>query len=423
MAHAGTGRGPASRRDAGPVRLPALDGVRGIAAAVVVVHHALLTWPALAGQYFGADPGSWTWWLTFTPLHLAWAGTEAVMVFFVLSGFVLARPFLAAERPGRSGRRWPAWYGQRLVRLHPPVLASLLLAAALVHAFPRVADPAASWWSAMHVAPLDRGTLATDALLLGGTSLVNSPLWSLQWEVAFCLLLPGYVLVCRWLGERSVWLLPLLLGLGGLGLLHGSAALSWLPVFGIGVVAAAVPARVARLGARLAAARHPAAAGAALLAGALVLLLAEWWGRALHLETTAWAGLARALALAGAGLVCLLPLVWPALVAVLCAPPLQWLGRLSFSLYLVHEPLLVSVSTLTPPSGRGAAVTLVVGVLLALPVAVAFHHLVERPTHRLARRVGRAAAGPPATRPAPEPAGPGTRPIRVPLPVPSSPRG
>lgn len=68
-----------------------------------------------------ANPASATWWLAFTPVHLVWAGTEAVLVFFVLSGFVLAGPL-----PQRARRdRWATWYASRLVRLYLPVWASL----------------------------------------------------------------------------------------------------------------------------------------------------------------------------------------------------------------------------------------------------------------------------------------------------------
>jgi hypothetical protein len=79
-------------------RLPSLDGLRGVAALIVVVHHTLLTVPSLSVAYFLDGPaavrGSKAWWLSWTPLHLIWAGGEAVIVFFVLSGFVLALPYV-----------------------------------------------------------------------------------------------------------------------------------------------------------------------------------------------------------------------------------------------------------------------------------------------------------------------------------------
>ncbi|WP_368259248.1 acyltransferase family protein, partial [Blautia wexlerae] len=71
-------------------RLRSLDGLRGLAAVIVLVHHALLVIPALAAPYYGqtVQPGL-PWLLVHTPLHLLWAGTEAVYLFFILSGLVL----------------------------------------------------------------------------------------------------------------------------------------------------------------------------------------------------------------------------------------------------------------------------------------------------------------------------------------------
>src|SRR3954470_23660048 len=104
-------------------RLPSLDGLRGLAALVVVVHHCALTVPALAAQMFGPDNSSPAWWLAWTPAYLLWAGREAVLVFFVLSGFVLSLPRLSG---GKSGR-WASYYRKRMVRLYVPVVAAVAL--------------------------------------------------------------------------------------------------------------------------------------------------------------------------------------------------------------------------------------------------------------------------------------------------------
>src|SRR4051794_27043376 len=50
-------------------RLPSLDGMRGLAALIVVVHHCALTLPSLARQYQGPDRSGASFWLTYSPLH------------------------------------------------------------------------------------------------------------------------------------------------------------------------------------------------------------------------------------------------------------------------------------------------------------------------------------------------------------------
>lgn len=389
MAHA-TGGASQARTGVGDGRLVTLDGLRGLAALVVVVHHGLLTWQTLMLQYGGANRASGTWWLTFTPLHLAWAGTEAVMVFFVLSGLVLALPFLDRST---SLARWRGYYGQRLVRLYVPVVAALAVAAALVIAFPRVPGPTTSWWFDAHALTVDARTLATDALLVTGVSWIDPSLWSLQYEVLFSLLLPVYVLVARRLGGWSGLLVPPLVVLAAVGAHEGNATLAWLPVFGIGVAMAAARHRLLALGARVAAARWSAVIWALLAGVTVVLLLAEWWARGLDEVAPLPMAVARGTGVVGAALVVLLAMTWPAFGALCCWRPVQWLGTISFSLYLVHEPVLVSVSSLVGGSKRGVAVTLVVGIALSLLLAVVFHRLVEAPSQSLARRCGQLLRG------------------------------
>lgn len=78
--------------------MQSFDGLRGVAAVVVLIHHSLLTVPSLASAYYPttvtAIAWSKSWLITYTPLHLIWAGTEAVCLFFILSGFVLTLPTL-----------------------------------------------------------------------------------------------------------------------------------------------------------------------------------------------------------------------------------------------------------------------------------------------------------------------------------------
>ncbi len=75
-------------------KLDSLIGLRGVAAMAVVISHIINTAPALV------HPGLWSvaWWFSYTPINLLWDGDESVLLFFVLSGFVLARPFTRKEQ-------------------------------------------------------------------------------------------------------------------------------------------------------------------------------------------------------------------------------------------------------------------------------------------------------------------------------------
>lgn len=70
---------------------------------VVLVFHVLLLSPAFDEPGSpGVRPEEPSWWLTHTPLYLLWAGPQAVYLFFVLSGFVLALPATAAQVQWRA---------------------------------------------------------------------------------------------------------------------------------------------------------------------------------------------------------------------------------------------------------------------------------------------------------------------------------
>ncbi|QEC48522.1 acyltransferase [Baekduia soli] len=355
-------------------RLRALDGLRGIAALVVLLSHVVLASVGvltMADAIGGDPPGAW-WLLLRTPLAVVWAGPELVIVFFVLSGLVLTRAALAA--PG--GVRPLAFYAGRTVRLFLPAWASLLPAAALVVLVPRHVGggPGTGFWLQAFTEPVDVRQVCSDLALVVGTHGVtlSGVLWSLRWEVVFSLLLPLVVAaapVLRRLAAPLVVLLPaVVLGAGA----HES--LRYLPPFGVGVLLALRPDAVAALRERLAGRGVPAAV--AVTAG---LLTADLW---LPDARTA-PGSGGALVVIGAGAAVLLPLVYGGVARGLEARPVQWLGRRSFSLYLVHEPIVV---TLAFALGRpGFGVLLAVALPGSLAAAEVFHRLVERPAHRLAR--------------------------------------
>ncbi len=178
-------------------RLTSLDGLRGVAALIVVFHHSLLTITALSIHYSESTAGPHTqyWWLLFSPAHILWGGTEAVYLFFVLSGIVLVR---AAE----SARfRWGSYFPSRLVRLYGPVVASVILAVILIYFVPRTGNPPGTWLG--NHSNYSTARFLQDVTLLTGTSGADTPLWSLQWEVLFSLLLPVAILLGRF---RHAWL-------------------------------------------------------------------------------------------------------------------------------------------------------------------------------------------------------------------------
>ena len=384
-----------------PARLASLDGLRGIAALVVVVHHAALTLPSLALQNSAPDGSSRAWWFAYTPLHLVWAGGEAVLVFFVLSGLVLVLPHLRGPRR----HTWLPYYLKRAVRLYVPVVAAVAVTGLVVTLVPRVAQPGWSWWMAAHAVDPGPAVLAHDAGLLDGTGWLNSALWSLRYEVFFSILLPVFVVLVRRL-TAPLWS-SVSFALWGIGwaVSAGHELISFMFVFAVGALLGQQLSTLQEWADRIADSRWSRAAWCALGLVAPALLLSEWWLKALVGDWTLWLPLGRPGGVLGAAVLVFLVLHCRPVRRIAECRPVQWLGTVSFSLYLVHEPIVVSVATLSPPTARGVLVTLGLGLAVSLGAAVLFSAAVERPSIRLSAWVGhtarrlltRSPAQPPAT--------------------------
>lgn len=361
-------------------RLKSLDGLRGIAALVVLLHHGLLPIPEFSGPlYSDVDAGSWNW-LVFSPLHFFFAGTEAVLVFFVLSGFVLARPVLGSARFS-----WRAYYPSRLCRIYIPVLAAVCWAALLCAILPRspalCADP--SPWMRAHAQPLTPTRALIDSLLLFGSSSLNGPLWSLRWELIFSLSLPLYAWLGARFGRHWLPLLPVIAALAAVVTLVGASAATYLLTFGIGVLFAAGLGSVEQLARRVSTSRRAPLWWVLLFVVDVLLLTARW--TLVPILPRPWSAAGVSLVVLGAAGCLFLAVTCPLAGRVLTTRGAQWLGAVSFSLYLTHEPIVVAIAQILPtPIDR---YTILVSTPVSLAFAAGFTKLVERPAHGLSTTV------------------------------------
>ncbi len=379
------------------MRVASLDGLRGLAALVVVVHHALMVSPNLSRAYLPrADAGDGVQGVVarafaYTPLHLLWAGNEAVIIFFVLSGYVLTLPFVEA-------RRFPLheYYAKRLVRLYLPVFAALAFAVVLrmfLH------DPVAggSWWlnGHAHAVLLFEDVWKNATLVWGAGGATTAVLWSLQWEVLYSLMLPAFLVAVRVLRRWPAAFALLLFGTMALPILNPQVApsLRYLPVFIVGMWLAFERDRVGVVARRIFTGRRRVAWSLGALVVLPVLLTASWFlrpsdlahsQRLLHVVALAnWTAL-----VVGSAALLVVSVHQPRWRALLERSPMQWLGMRSYGLYLVHEPLLVALAFLTATTSF-RPLFLVGSIGLALAVTALFWRVVEQPSIALARRAGR----------------------------------
>ncbi|BBH17098.1 acyltransferase [Nocardioides baekrokdamisoli] len=354
-----------------------LHGLRGLAALTVVISHALLTDNRMFAVTLGKPVTGASAWITYSPLHLFWDASEAVIVFFVLSGFVLALPFVHSTPIAQ----WLAYYPRRLARLLLPIWAAVALAFVIAVLIPRSPDTASSWVDQhAHAATLHN---AAQAAVVRGDLPLNTPLWTMKWEIMFSLLLPAYVLGGRLL--RKVWLPMVVLAIlvGVWGGHRASAYIAYLPVFAVGTLLALGRERWMPWFGRLTGWRMWL-----VLVAALGLLNVHWATRATAGTGPGNLWIPGSIVLAAGALVCLFAAT-PAVAAFGTHRVVAWLGQISFSLYLIHEPIVVSIAQID--GGRMPwPATLAIALPASIAAAAVFHRWVEAPAHRLSRRIGNA---------------------------------
>lgn len=357
---------------------------------------------SLANILLGDAPSNTVEWvITYTPLRIVWAGPEAVWVFFVLGGFVLARPYLATRRL-EAGR----YHLRRFLRLYLPVLASFVLAAGL-RLVPREPAATQSWWIAGHVPAAGiKDSIRTMSLLFGDNITLDLVWWSLQWEVWFSNLLPVVVVIVHRARRHGAILVATFEIISAVGRIvadnstgrsvHLMKAPLYLSMFGVGAALVLLEEPIRR---RLALLSTTTAA--AFIALAITSLTLPATIEAL----TRPAGVIHAVGLfvsgasgvVGAAACVVAALALPLAVRALEWRPIHWLGTRSFSLYLVHDPI---IATIVLGFGLSMATwwSVPLGIVIALIVAAGFYRVVEAPVLSLLRRIpaNRSAPGLPA---------------------------
>jgi peptidoglycan/LPS O-acetylase OafA/YrhL len=346
----------------GSNRLVGLDGIRGLAALFVVLHHCWLT--SFPGYPANTGP-AWTGWLVY--------GHLAVVVFIVLSGFSLA--IVPARSDWQLGgvRRF---FQRRAWRILPPYWAALLLSLIVAWTvIPRPGDgPPTVKSMVIH------GLLLQDVF---GSPSPNGAFWSIAIEAQLYLTLPLMLLIRRHVGAAA------LLGLVttmvvAVELFSGRVQViamlqrftpQMAVLFALGVVAAGTaPGRIRR--------RLPWL-WLALAAAVPVLLLIIWQGPKWTVEHYFWVDLA--VGPAASLLLIAVALDRPtAALRWLGTRPLRKLGLFSYSLYLTHAPIVIMVYHLgVAPHIAGDVpaflITLAVAVPATLAVAYLFSGVFELP--------------------------------------------
>jgi peptidoglycan/LPS O-acetylase OafA/YrhL len=363
---------------------PALTGVRAVAAIAVVATHAAF-W---TGRYQTDLLGTF-----LARLDVG------VALFFALSGFLLFRPWLVAHFHGATGPSVRRYFWNRAVRILPAYWATVMIAFAVVPS---------------HVGTGAEGIVRSLTLtqVYGGDwqHLGLTQMWSLATEVLFYLLLPVLAVVIL-SPRRGPWSTRrLLLRCAAVGAISpawyvvtrtvvdaGASSGFWLPGyidwFAAGMALSVVAVVWEHDRDRVPAAVHhiAAAPGSAWVLGLCAIAIASTpvAGPPALVPLDLGEALAKNLLYAVAATLLIAPCVFhPAgtpVTAWLNAPVMQWLGKISYEIFLVHLIVLEGVMRLLdqPVFTGNTGATFVLTATLSIPAAWLLFTAVERPTRRL----------------------------------------
>ena len=374
-------------------RVAELDGLRGVLALWVAVAHVLL-WCGFAEAPFGGRAGRFFITLVYSP--------EAVEVFFILSGFAISY-LIYSQKQG-----FGSFMTGRFFRIYPVYLLCLALGVGAAWLTGFILDHASwretSYFDGLRMLADNEQARPTahlaahlglahgvfpQTVLPGGAATLLVPAWSIsvEWQYYTCALLIAFC-------SRHALGLLLLAGGCWFAARHGAAWINPLPAFlplvlpffliGIGSYHLYV-AHFAKGGGR---SRRNARYVAVALAGAILL---QWHSLSLAIWIVAFGslfvepsrGFGRILVVAR---------------RILGHPVTQFLGKISYPLYLVHWPLLILLLTIllhyrpNASAFEAAGWMTLVGIPLMLAAGYLLHRTIEAPFMQLGRRLTRPAA-------------------------------
>ena len=316
-------------------------------------------------------------------------GQFAVILFFVLSGFVLTLPYA-------SGKALPygPFLARRVCRLYPPFAFAVIVSAVLSSALGSVSTPLVSDWLLHHWRPpLTGGAIATHLLMTGihdEAIRLDGPIWSLIVEMRVSIIFPLLAMTAmrfRWLGVAAAFVLTLACAKARTVLGETSALTADSPAGAVLFTAyyllmfllgATLAAQMSRIKDQLQ--KAPLAAHVAGFGALAATFLALTYLTQPYLYRTAKDIFCGVLA----GCVIAWVVSFPRLQGALSVKGLLWLGEISYSFYLIHLPVLMALVYLLYPV---APLWLIVSI--ALPLMLLSGHLMHRAVERPSLSLGR----------------------------------
>jgi len=373
-------------------RIHAMDSLRGLASLQVLLHHAFgmsILFLGVIGNSNTLHSSFWVNLITFSPLHILWAGHEAVIFFFVMSGFVLSIPYYR-----NKGGVYTSFFIKRMFRIYVPYLITIIIGLTL-NSFLIGHDKMQNlsiWVNGIFTKEFTSNEIFNFIFFLKGdfSKLVTS-LWSLPVEIKISFILPFILIPIKKMNIPFTLALPVL----NMIFYHVGKKLGWQD--GWNDFALFYYFTFFLFGAALSKYQHLVVplfnrfnnkAIVALILITIVLYTYTW--NIVWLPNPIFVLLRKIPSDYIASIAALLLIIISAtnkVGTVLSHKYLEELGKISFSLYLIH-PIIMAVVAIFLGNILSPFVIIVMSILMSLLLSFPFHYWIEWPLQKLGRRLG-----------------------------------
>lgn len=367
-----------------------LDSLRGLAALTVLIWHFLLIYAFIEPNTFGQQGFEIINNFKYSPLRIFFAGHEAVILFFLLSGFVLSLPYYKDNFKLSS-----VWYKgyliKRFFRIYVPYIISTIIAITVVlllsHSF---INGASDFVNRIWAKEITFSMLLNHFILIGefDTKNINPVIWSLVHEMRISIIFPFIMLLILKLSYRKSLLIALFFSLSSYILINvftqnGTASIlitpHYISMFMVGALLAKNIERIVKFANKI----NPIAK-LLLFAIAVCAYTYTWLFhdiRILHVGyINEWA------VVLGASIFIILAFSSRTMSAFLNMKPIHYLGKISYSLYLYHIISLLFVVHFWDNYDDKLSI-LFFSFLLSFSMAMLSYHFIELPAIRMGRKL------------------------------------
>ncbi|MDT3405066.1 acyltransferase family protein [Mucilaginibacter terrae] len=370
------------------LHLPFLDALRAIAALYVLMHHAMLHYNVNPASQNAAEKSFY---------KLFFFGHYTVSLFIVISGFSLMLPVIKRNYELGSPVEF---YKRRIKRILPPYYIALGISVVLVLFF--IGGQTKTFWSnslPMTVPNIFTHVFFVNDILKSHTYKINYSLWSIPVECRIYLFFPLLLLVRRRWGALPTLGLAVLVSVVLLGVMAGLKQFyhdvnlttpgvnPYIILFTLGMLAADISFGTDERYQKLKQVRW----GLLIVACTVVFVVFKAFARYIHLNEVAETEIADVLF--GALSFCILTScslknfkggLARVLYRFLEWKPLVFIGTFSYSIYLIHAPLLQLLSVyviryLHLKRSASGLVLMLAGTSVIVIIAYGFFRLFEKP--------------------------------------------